>query len=113
MNKKNLSDYKRKYAMFRHHAWAGLGLLSVLLAINYFFPIDDIILLLFVFVLVVYILVSLMFTYKFRAGLSVQDEVIQHRPSVEVESAKVEAGMEKERCPTAGLKAFPMIGEQP
>jgi len=34
MSQKNLSEYKRKYDIFRHHAWAGTALLSVLLAVQ-------------------------------------------------------------------------------
>jgi len=36
--KKELTDYKRRYNLFRHHAWAGLGFLSVLLAVRILFP---------------------------------------------------------------------------
>lgn len=34
MSQTDLSEYKRKYDIFRHHAWAGTALLSVLLAVQ-------------------------------------------------------------------------------
>jgi len=34
MSQKDLSEYKRKHDIFRHHAWAGTALLSVLLAVR-------------------------------------------------------------------------------
>ena len=37
MTPKDLYEYKRKYNAFRHHAWAGLGFLSVVLAIRLIF----------------------------------------------------------------------------
>jgi hypothetical protein len=38
MNGKDLSEYGRKYNAFRHHAWADLGFLSVLLVIRIIVP---------------------------------------------------------------------------
>jgi len=37
MKEKNIGEYKRRYDMSRHHAWAGGILLSVLLAIRILF----------------------------------------------------------------------------
>jgi hypothetical protein len=37
MKKIDLEEYNRKYNVFRHHAWAGLGFLSVVLAIRIIF----------------------------------------------------------------------------
>ncbi len=34
MSQTDLSEYKRKYDIFRHHAWAGTAFLSVLLAVQ-------------------------------------------------------------------------------
>jgi hypothetical protein len=36
MAKADLSEYARKYEIFRHHAWAGTAFLSILLALRYF-----------------------------------------------------------------------------
>jgi len=55
----------RKYEIYRHHAWAGLGLLSVFLAIRYFIFIPWIISLIIVSTLSTYILVSIALTYKY------------------------------------------------
>ena len=37
MTQKNLNEYKRKYDVNKHHAWAGSVLLAVLVAIRGFF----------------------------------------------------------------------------
>ena len=37
MTPKDLVGYKKKYHSFRHHAWAGLGFLSVVLALRLIF----------------------------------------------------------------------------
>ena len=42
MTQKNLNEYKRKYDVVKHHAWAGSVLLAVLVAIRGFFEISDI-----------------------------------------------------------------------
>ncbi|HEC88329.1 MAG TPA: hypothetical protein ENI52_03325 [Thermoplasmata archaeon] len=82
----NKSEDRRKYEWYRHHAWAGLGILSVFLAINYFISIPYLISLIFVFILSVYIIVSLTLTYKYSVSL----------PSEEIEKIELKKGMEKE-----------------
>ena len=101
----DLSEYKRKYQMFRHHAWAGLGFLSVLLAIRLIFPDQAGILTPVIFVLVVYVVVALLFTYRYRAGLLAREEVVQVQPSVELEKEKIQAEVEKERLKVEKKKA--------
>ena len=93
--KKDLTDYKRRYNLFRHHAWAGLGFLSVLLAVRILFPellglIQPILV-----VLIVYVVIALIFTYKYRAGLSAKQETVHH--SKELEKEKIHADVEKKR----------------
>ena len=95
MNNKDLSTYKRKYQIFKHHAWAGLGFLAVLFAIRVVFPLSTQILSPIIFVLIVYIVVALIFTYKYRAGLSAKEEVLS--PSKELEKEKIKADVEKSR----------------
>ena len=93
--KKDPSEYSRKYQTFRHHAWAGLGFLSVLLAIGIIFQdlldyLSPILL-----ILIIYIVVALLFTYKYRSGLAAKQEVVH--PSEEIEKEKIHAEVEKER----------------
>ena len=103
MNKKDVSDYRRKYDMARHHAWAGTVLLSVLLALRIFLEISmvsnipDPIILSVGVILIVYTLIALFFTYKYRPGLSVEQKVLHVHPSDEVEREKIKAKVEKER----------------
>ena len=103
MTKKDLSGYKRKYQAFRHHAWAGLGFLSVLLAIRLILPESPKILTPIIFVLVVYVVIALLFTYRYRAGLSAKQEVVH--PSEELEKEKICAEVEKERLKVEKKKA--------
>lgn len=97
MTKKDFAEYKRRYHAFRHHAWAGLGFLSVFLAVRIILgenspAIMDYI----IFLLLLYIVIALLFTYRYRSGLSVKDEIVQVQTSVEVEKERINAGVKKE-----------------
>jgi hypothetical protein len=93
--RKDLTDYKRRYNLFRHHAWAGLGFLSVLLAVRILFPeLLELLQPILVF-LIVYVLIALIFTYKYRAGLFSKQEMVHH--SNEFEKEKIHVDIEKER----------------
>jgi MFS superfamily sulfate permease-like transporter len=96
MKEKDLPEYKRKYEISRHHAWAGTALLSLLLAFRYFITsIPDVVFIPIVSILAFYILIGLICTYKYRAGLSVGQ-----RPdytSEEVEKEAIRAEVEKKR----------------
>jgi hypothetical protein len=105
MNQKNLSEYKRKYDVSRHHAWAGSVLLAVLLAIRIFFEtsnmgIDDRIILIIGLILVVYTLIAIVLTYRYRAGLSAEQQKI-----IEVQVSSKDADIEKERLKVEKKKA--------
>ena len=70
MAKADLSEYKRKYEIYRHHAWAGTAFLSILLALRYFIAsIPRYIFIPLGTLLIVYILIAVLYTYKYRAGL--------------------------------------------
>jgi MFS superfamily sulfate permease-like transporter len=97
MKGKDLSEYKRKYHSFRHHAWAGLGFLSVVLAIRLLFIEQTQILTPIVVILAIYILVALFFTYIYRSGLSAPDQVEKVKVSDGVEKVRINAEVEKER----------------
>ncbi|MCK4415529.1 MAG: hypothetical protein KAU84_00095 [Thermoplasmatales archaeon] len=105
MIKKDLSTYKRKYQAFRHHAWAGLGFISVFLAIIMIFPESSQILTPIIFILIIYVIVALLFTYKYRAGLSVGEKIVQVQPPIEVEKGVIRANVEKERLKLEKKKA--------
>ena len=67
-------DHTKRYAIARHHAWAGSVLLAILLAARVFIAsttviIPDIIFAIIGSILVLYILISLILTYKHRSGL--------------------------------------------
>lgn len=96
-DKKDLSEYRRKYNVFRHHAWAGLGFLSVTLAIRIILVQTPVILDILIFALVFYIVFALILTYKYRAGLSSGEKITQVRSSDKIEMEKLRAGVEKER----------------
>ena len=105
MEKKDLSTYKRKYQAFRHHAWAGLGFLSVALAVRIIFPDSAYILTPIIFVLLIYISVALILTYKYRTGLSSEEKIVQVSPSVEIEKERLKSEVEKQRLKTEKKKA--------
>ena len=94
---KDLVEYKKKYHAFRHHAWAGLGFLSVALAIRLIFLEQTVILTPIIVILAIYIVIALLFTYIYRSGLSAEDKIIQVEPSVELEKEKLQVEVEKER----------------
>jgi len=105
MKQKDLAAYKRKYQAFRHHAWAGLGFLSIAFALRLLFPESFEMLTPVIFILVIYIVVALLFTYRYRAGLSAEEKVVQVQPSVEIEKEKLQTEIEKERLKLEKKKA--------
>lgn len=110
----NLSDYQKKYRKFKHHAWAGSVILAILLAIRVFFEtanikFDDRIIILIGGILVVYTLISVIFTYRYSSGLSADSEEkivhIHDSSENEVEKEKIKAETEKERLKLEKKKA--------
>ena len=91
-----MSEYKGKYNTFRHHAWAGLGFLSVLLVIRIIAPSLSEIIHPILAVLVIYVVVSLLFTYKYRGGLTLENS-IQIQPSDEIQKEKMKVEFQKKR----------------
>jgi len=100
MNNKDVTEYKKKYNVFRHHAWAGLGFLSVVLAFRLIFFESAQMLTPVVVILGIYILIALIFTYRYRTGLTIKEEVVGDEkvksPSDEVEKERIRAEVEKE-----------------
>ena len=69
MVKKDFVDYRRKYEIFTHHAWAGTAFLSILLALRYFVgAIPHYIFIPLGTLLIVYILIAVLDTYIERAS---------------------------------------------
>lgn len=99
--KKDLMEYKRKYNSFRHHAWAGLGFLSVVMAFRLLFHESADILNIVIFLLIIYIIVSLLFTYRYRAGLSAEEKTVTKI----IEQSKDDIDLEKERLKIEKKKA--------
>ena len=103
MTKKNISDIKKKYAISKHHAWAGSIFLAILLAIRVFLEtseinIDDRIILSIGFLILVYVLLSLILTYKYRSGLTTNENIIQPSYSLDNnKNEKIKAKINKER----------------
>jgi len=105
MSKKDLAEFKRKYQAFRHHAWAGLGFLSVALAIRLIFLESTVFLTPVIVILAIYILVALLFTYRYREGITASDEVVKVAPSIELEKKKIKADVKKEHLKLEKKKA--------
>lgn len=105
MNDKDLIEYKKKYNVFRHHAWAGLGFLSVIIATRLIFFKQAELLTPIIVILAIYIVVALIFTYKYRAGLSAEDTIVKVEPSVEIEKERLKSEVEKERLKLEKKKA--------
>ena len=77
----DLSDAKKKYAISKHHAWAGSILLAILLAVRIFFETSNInkynqIILIIGLFIIIYMIISLIFTYKYRLGLTIDEKSI-------------------------------------
>ena len=61
---------RRKYDLARHHAWGGLGFLSVVMVLRILCPdIPGEVITPIIIILVVYVLVWLFLTYSYRSGM--------------------------------------------
>lgn len=77
----DLSNIRKKYAISKHHAWAGSILLAILLAVRIFFETSNIneynkIILIIGLFIIIYMIISLIFTYKYRLGLTIDEKPI-------------------------------------
>ena len=109
MNKASNLDYKRKYDLARHHAWAGSVLLAVLLAIRIFFEtlnnqINNTIFLIIGSIIVLYILIALFYTYKYRTGLNIAQQIQTikinndlNNKELKLEKKKIKADVKKNK----------------
>ncbi|UCD04588.1 MAG: hypothetical protein JSW73_02705 [Candidatus Woesearchaeota archaeon] len=95
----DLKEHGKKYAKFKHHAWAGLGFLSVILAINYFVKLPSFFLIPVLTVLICYILMSLLLTYKYRKGIINHTIEVYHKlkDEAKIEKKKLKALVKLEK----------------
>lgn len=114
MKKEKLSKYRKKYDLYRHHAWAGSIFLSLILALRIFLEImgvkevPDYIFLPVGLIVMCYMFVSVLLTYKYREGLDAEEakQVIEIKTSSdEVEKEKIKAKLEKKRLKLEKKKA--------
>jgi hypothetical protein len=100
-------EYKRRYQRFHHHAWAGSIMLSLLLALRIFLEISDVevddrIFLPIGVGLLVYTLIALFYTYRYREGLEAEqatsDAVEQERIRADVERERIAAASEQQQA---------------
>jgi len=107
--KKNLAEYKRKYDIARHHAWAGSVILAIILAIRIFLETTDInvndwFIVIIGGVVVIYTLAAVILTYKYRSGLTSQQKIIEvHTSSNNVEKERLK--IEKKKAKAEAKKA--------
>jgi len=104
-NKKDPSYHKRKYQTFRHHAWAGTGFLSVFLATRLLFPDYSLYLNPIIIILIIYIIVSLLFTFRYREGLHTEEQKIQIPKSEVLTVKELDIKLEKEKIKLEKKKA--------
>jgi cell division protein YceG involved in septum cleavage len=105
MRDKDIIKNKRKYHLFRHHAWAGLGFLSVALAVRIIFSEFSQILVPIIFVLILYIVIALIFTYKYHSALLYTEKNLNVKISNEIEKEKIRSDLEKEHLKLEKKKA--------
>ena len=84
---------KRKYHAFRHHAWAGLGFLSVILAFR------------LILLESAEYLTPLIFTYRYSAGLSAEEKVVHVQQTTDNETDNARLDLEKEKIKLEKKKA--------
>jgi uncharacterized membrane-anchored protein len=60
------ASVKNKYNQFKHHAWAGLGALSLFFAVTRFFSVPDTVAAAVTIVLTIYAGTALVLTYRYR-----------------------------------------------
>lgn len=104
MNKKDLAKYKSKYQRFRHHAWAALGFLSAVMAVRLIFINSASYLNPVILIIALYAVVALLFTYRYSAGLSAEEKVVQVDSTlahVDVEKERIRAKVEKKKAKSA------------
>jgi len=112
-SKQRFTNHKQRYALAKHHAWAGSLLLTILLTIRLFMEIsqeiiDNTLFIVLGAIIMMYILVSLVYTYRFRTGLFEpgsthqikQKEDAGHSPLLNMKLEKQRLKLEKKKQKT-------------
>ena len=94
-----------KYERYRHHAWAGLGFLSVFIAIKYFVSLPDSLSFAIVMILSIYIIYAIIMSYLYS------EEMERGKEGKGGEMEKERIKLEKKRI-KAELKAKKKEGKK-
>ena len=105
---KNNKEHNNNYNLYRHHAWAGLGLLSVFLALRYVINIPQLLTFAVVISLSCYITIALIATYRYRKYLKDNTQIIENKiiaqknsnEFIEKQHNKIEKKREKAKLKT-------------
>ena len=110
MNGKKTVEYKRKYDIARHHAWAGSVILAIVLAIRIFLETTDIkindwIIVIIGIIVVIYTLSAVILTYRYRSGLTSEQKIIEihtfsnntEKEQLKIEKKKAKAKVKAEK----------------
>ena len=89
-----------------------LGFLSVTLAIRLIFLESTVILTPVIVILAIYIIIALIFTYRYREGLNASIGTVMGDPSIEFEKEKLKTDIEKEKLKLEKKKAKSEIKKQ-
>jgi hypothetical protein len=111
MNRNPSPALRKKYDLARHHAWGGLGILTVVSAIRVLYPpLPDEIFIPAASLLLFYVVFWLFLTYRYRGGLaaSAAGAASEERAKYEVEKARLK--LEKKKAKTK-LKAHKKSGD--
>ena len=109
MNATKACNRQTQYQRFHHHAWAGTVLLTILLSLRIFLEIseitvDDRIFLIGGLALILYILISLFYTYRYRFGAQ-KDELQPSTSVITYAQQAIELEMERIKSEKKTTKA--------
>ncbi|HID25634.1 MAG TPA: hypothetical protein EYP23_04140 [Thermoplasmata archaeon] len=90
---------KQKYEWYRHHAWAGLGILSIVVTIRFLIPLPNWFLFPVISILVIYVVTALIGTYRYSSAILTSGESINRTElfSLDLEPKRLETKMDKVR----------------
>ncbi|RLF26785.1 MAG: hypothetical protein DRN01_03930 [Thermoplasmata archaeon] len=95
-----------RYEWYRHHAWAGLGFLSLLVALRYVFFLPNWFFVPVLLLLVVYVAVALVGTYRYSGEFLKQDKgrekvAVSANGKADFKTEKTRLKLEKKRLKAA------------
>ncbi len=101
------SPLKSRYNQFKHHAWAGLGALSLFFAATRFFSVPDTLAAVITTILTIYAGTALVLTYRYRKEFYLKEvDTLEgkEKEKLEKKKAKNEEKIQKKKL-KAELKA--------